>query len=478
MADHDEYRSPLVGRYAGPSMRARFSARTRISTWRDLWIWLAEAEQALGLDISDAQIAAMKAGRDNINFEKAAEYEARFRHDVMAHVYAFGDAAEDARGVIHLGATSCYVTDNADIVLQRSALRELRATLASAIHALSAFAKKHASTPCLAYTHFQPAQPTTMGKRACLWIQDFVSDLQAFEALDAQFPFLGSKGTTGTQASFLTLFEGDHDKCLALDKKIAELAGFEAPVDVSGQTYPRKWDFTLVSALAGVAVSAARFSNDVRLLSGHRELAEPFASEQIGSSAMAYKQNPMRSERIASLARHVTSLANDASGTAAAQWLERTLDDSAVRRIFIPEAFLGCDAILRLVINIAGGLHVNEAVTAARLAHELPFMATEEVLMRAVKAGGDRQVLHEAIRKHSLAAKERVLAGARENDLVARMKRDDAFANVKDQLDDLLDPRRHVGRAPEQTETYLRDVVEPLLTNYKDVLETQVTLRV
>ena len=478
MPSHDEYRSPLVGRYAGASMRQRFSARSRILTWRDLWIWLAEAEQALGLDISDAQIAAMKAGRERIDFDKAAEYEARFRHDVMAHVYAFGDVAEVARGVIHLGATSCYVTDNADIVLQRDALRELRATLASAVHALTTFATAHAHTPCLAYTHFQPAQPTTMGKRACLWIQDFIADLRVLEALDTQFPFLGSKGTTGTQASFLTLFEGDHEKCMALDQKIATLAGFDRPVDVSGQTYPRKWDYTLVGALAGVAVSAARFSNDIRLLSGHREVAEPFAAEQIGSSAMAYKQNPMRSERIASLSRHVMALAGDASATASGQWLERTLDDSAVRRIFIPEAFLGCDAILRLVINIASGLHVNEAVSTARLSHELPFMATEEVLMRGVKAGGDRQVLHEAIRKHSLAAKEHVLRGAPNNDLVERLRGDPAFALIVEELDQLLDPRRHVGRAPEQTEAFLEDVVQPLLAHYKDSLETKVTLRV
>jgi adenylosuccinate lyase len=400
----DEYRSPLVSRYAGPEMRRLFSERHRIECWRRLWIWLAESQQELGLEIGEDQLAAMRAAVGDIDFEKAAEYESRFRHDVMAHVHAYGDVAPAARGVIHLGATSCYVTDNADAMVLRDALELLERSTAEAIAALRAFADSTKSVACLAYTHFQPAQPTTFGKRACLWLQDFLADLRAINRSVGEVPFLGSKGTTGTQASFLALFDGDAEKCVALDELVARKAGFLRPLPVSGQTYPRKADYTIVSVLGGVAVSATRFSNDVRLLSGLREMAEPFEKEQIGSSAMAYKQNPMRSERIAALARHVLALVPEAAATAAGQWLERTLDDSAARRIYLPEAFLGVDAVLRLVVNVARGLHVNEAVATARLRKELPFMATEEILMQAVKAGGDRQALHERIRQHSLAA--------------------------------------------------------------------------
>ncbi|MDJ0974328.1 MAG: adenylosuccinate lyase [Planctomycetota bacterium] len=475
---HDEYESPLVTRYAGRGMRKLFSARHRIEAWRQLWIWLAEAERDLGLEIDEAQLAAMRDARDDIDFDQAAEFEARFRHDVMAHVHTYGEAAPEARGVIHLGATSCYVTDNADAMVIREALEQVEVSLAEAIDAYAAFAKETADVPCLAFTHFQPAQPTTVGKRACLWLQDLLSDLEAIHEAVGKVPFLGSKGTTGTQASFLALFDGDEQKCLALDKAIAEKAGFPAPVPVSGQTYPRKADYAICAALGGVAVTAHRIANDIRLLSGLRELAEPFEKEQIGSSAMAYKQNPMRSERITALARHVIALVPEAANTAAEQWLERTLDDSAARRIYLPEAFLGVDAILRLLANVGRGLHVNRAVARARLVRELPFMATEEILMRAVKAGGDRQVLHEQIRVHSLAAKDRILEGAAKNDLMERIAGDDAFAAVKDELEGLLEPERFVGLAPQQTRAFLADHVEPALAPYRSRLGADVSIKV
>ncbi|MCP5065469.1 MAG: adenylosuccinate lyase [bacterium] len=475
---HDEYESPLVTRYAGKDMRRLFSARVRIKAWRQLWIWLAEAEQELGLEIKDEQLAAMRTAHEDIDFDKAAEYEARFRHDVMAHVHAFGDVAPAAKGVIHLGATSCYVTDNADAMVLRAALREVERGLAEAIRTLADFAERTKAIPCLAFTHFQPAQPTTVGKRACLWIQDLLTDLQAIQRAADEVPFLGSKGTTGTQASFLTLFDEDAERCEKLDQLIATKAGFAAPVAVSGQTYPRKADYTIVAALGGVAVTAHRIANDIRLLSGLRELAEPFGKEQIGSSAMAYKQNPMRSERITALARHVMALVPAAAMTAAEQWLERTLDDSAARRLYLPEAFLGVDAVLRILANVGQGLHVNEEVVRARLVKELPFMATEEILMRAVKAGGDRQALHEQIRQHSLAAKERVLGGAPENDLIDRIRADDAFAAVRGELDDLMRPERFVGLSTRQCERFLAEHVEPTLAPLSDKIGASVELHV
>lgn len=475
---HDEYQSPLVTRYAGRRMRRLFSAHHRIRCWRKLWIWLAEAEQSLGLEITDEQINEMRAAEPNIDFEKAADFEARFRHDVMAHVHTFGEAAPSASGVIHLGATSCYVTDNADSMVLRDGLELVELAVAEAIDALASFAGRTGDVPCLAFTHFQPAQPTTVGKRACLWIQDLLADLDAVRAVKAQVPFLGSKGTTGTQASFLALFEGDAEKCLTLDRLIAEKAGFSAPIPVSGQTYPRKADYTICAVLGGIAVTAHRIANDIRLLSGLRELAEPFEKEQIGSSAMAYKQNPMRSERITALARHVLALVPEAANTAAEQWLERTLDDSAARRIYLPEAFLGTDATLRLLANVGRGLHVNAKVARSRLERELPFMATEEILMRAVKAGGDRQLLHEQIRVHSLAAKERVLEGAQENDLMDRIADDPAFAAVKDELEGMLEPERFVGLAPNQCAAFLADHVEPALAPYRDRLGGDVSISV
>ncbi|MDA1194960.1 MAG: adenylosuccinate lyase [Planctomycetota bacterium] len=475
---HDEYQSPLVTRYAGRAMRQLFSERHRIETWRRLWIGLAESQQTLGLAISDEQIEEMHKAVAVIDFAKAAAYEARFRHDVMAHVHAFGDVAPQARGVIHLGATSCFVTDNADAMILRDGLSLIEASVAEAVAALRGFAERSAGVPCLAYTHFQPAQPTTFGKRACLWIYDLLEDLKAIAHAKTNVPFLGSKGTTGTQASFLALFEGDAEKCEQLDELTAKKAGFLRALPVSGQTYPRKADYTIVAALGGVAVSATRFANDVRLLSGLREVAEPFEKEQIGSSAMAYKQNPMRSERITALARHLMALVPEAASTASAQWLERTLDDSAARRIFLPEAFLAADAVLRLVINVARGLHVNEAVARARLVKELPFMVTEEIMMLAAKAGGDRQSLHERIRQHSLAAKERIVAGAERNDLIERLRGDDAFAAVRDQLDGMLDPTRFTGLAERQTGRFLTGHVDPALEPYLEGLGREVDIRV
>ena len=477
-SSHDEYVSPLSTRYASQAMRTLFGERRRIETWRTVWIWLAEAQRELGLAVSETQLQALRGARGEIDFEKAAAYEEKFRHDVMAHVHCFGDAAPAARGVIHLGATSCYVTDNADALLVREALRLTARALAGAIDGLAAFARKHARTACLAYTHFQPAQPTTMGKRACLWLQDLVDDLHEVERAAERVPFLGSKGTTGTQASFLALFAGDAAKVRSLDELVATKAGFAAPVPVSGQTYSRKADYQVLSVLGAVAVSASKFANDVRLLSGNAEVSEPFESGQIGSSAMAYKRNPMRSERVNALARHVLALAGEAGSMASAQWLERTLDDSASRRIVLPEGFLTVDGILRLVTNVGRGLVVNEAVVRARLMKDLPFMATEDLLTKAAAAGGDRQALHERVRVHSLAAREKLLAGAETNDLLARLKGDPAFAKVKGDLDALAEPLNFVGLAPQQTERFLADHVERALTPYRAHLGAAVDLKV
>ncbi len=474
---HDEYENPLATRYAGRAMRTLFSARERVRTWRRLWIHLAEAEQALGIAITDAQIAELRAGLETIDFDAAARYEARFRHDVMAHVHCYGDVAPSARGIVHLGATSCYVTDNADAIVMREALHLVELGLAETIAALAAFARKHRALPCLAYTHFQPAQPTTVGKRACLWLQDFVDDLAEVRRIAADVPFLGSKGTTGTQASFLSLFDGDAAKVEALDLDVARRAGFASAVPVSGQTYSRRADWKVMAVLGGVAISVTRFANDVRLLSGANEVAEPFEAEQIGSSAMAYKRNPMRSERATSLARYLLSLVPAAGATAAAQWLERTLDDSAARRLFLPEGFLCADAILRLATNVARGLVVNEGVVRARLLAELPFMATEEILMHGVKAGGDRQVLHEHIRRHSLDARAVVLGGGK-NDLLARLEGDAAFASVRGELASMADPARFIGLAPRQVDRYLAEHVDPILARYRDRVGADVRIDV
>ncbi len=477
MSEHDEYENALATRYAGADMRRLFSPRHRILTWRRLWIWLAQAEHALGLAVTPAQIAELEAGLETIDFDAAARYEKRFRHDVMAHIHAYGDVAPSARGILHLGATSCYVTDNADALLVREALRLVELGLAEAIAAIATFAAKHRATPCLAYTHFQPAQPTTVGKRASLWLLDLLDDLKEVRRAIEDVPFLGSKGTTGTQASFLSLFDGDADKVEALDLDVARRAGFAAPVPVSGQTYSRRADYKVMSVLGGIGISVTRFANDVRLLSGSNELAEPFEEEQIGSSAMAYKRNPMRSERMTSIARFLLGLVPTAGATAAAQWLERTLDDSAARRLFLPEAFLSTDAILRLLGNVSRGLVVNEAVVRARLVAELPFMATEEVLMRGVRAGGDRQVLHERIRRHSLDARKAVLEG-KPNDLLARLKGDEAFAPVRGEIDAMVDPARFVGMAPRQVDRFLAEHVEPAVAPYRGRLGGDVRIDV
>ena len=474
---HDEYENALATRYAGEPMRRLFSARHRILTWRRLWISLAESERALGLAVTEEQIAAMRAGLERIDFEAAARYEKRFRHDVMAHVHAFGDAAPAARPILHLGATSCYVTDNADALVMREALGLVATGLANAVAALAAFAARWKDLPCLAYTHFQPAQPTTVGKRACLWLYDLVDDLAEVERAARTIPFLGSKGTTGTQASFLALFDGDAAKVEALDRDVAKRSGFDSSVPVSGQTYSRRADWKVMAVLGGVAISATRFANDVRLLSGLAELSEPFEDEQIGSSAMAYKRNPMRSERMTSLARYLLALVPAAGANAAGQWLERTLDDSAARRLFLPEGFLAADAVLRLVSNVGHGLVVNEAVIRARLAAELPFMATEEILMRGVKAGGDRQTLHEVIRRHSLEARQSVLSG-KGNDLLGRLRGDAAFAKVRGDLDGMADPARFVGLAPRQVERFLAEHVEPALAPYRGRLSAEAAIEV
>jgi adenylosuccinate lyase len=461
---HDRYQTPFGERYASAAMLELFGARRRIGLWRRLWIALAEAEQELGLAIPGGAIAAMKAAADTIDFAKAAEYESRFRHDVMAHVHTFGDAAPAARPFIHLGATSAYVTDNADLIILKHALGLIEARLGEALKALRRFAERYRALPTLAFTHFQPAQFTTVGKRATLWMQDLAADLAEIRHRQDTLAFLGCKGTTGTQASFLDLFHGDHAKVRQLDRLVARKMGFERLLPVSGQTYPRKIDAQVLSALAGVAHSAAKLANDLRLLQHLGEVLEPFGSEQIGSSAMAYKRNPIRAERIVSLARYVMHLPANTDETAAQQWFERTLDDSANRRIVLPEAFLALDAILILLANVAGGLEVREAVIRRRVLNELPYMASERCLMLGVTAGGDRQALHEVIRRHAMDVAKAIAEEGAQNDLLARLAADPAFkgADVAGVAQD-LDPRHFVGRAPEQVDEFLHDVVDPLL---------------
>jgi adenylosuccinate lyase len=460
----DGYVSPLATRYASPAMQRLWGAATRVGLWRRLWIALAEAEAELGLAIPAEALAQMKAHADDVDFARAAEYEARFRHDVMAHVHAFGDVAPAARPFIHLGATSAFVTDNADLVVMRDALRLVAGRLAAALRALRGVALRHRALPTLAYTHLQPAQLTTVGKRAALWMQGFAADLEDVRHRGATLAFLGCKGTTGTQASFLDLFAGDHERVRRLDRLVAEKMGFARLAPISGQTYPRKTDAQVLGALAGAAQSAAKFAADLRLLQHLGEVLEPFEAEQIGSSAMAYKRNPMRAERVASLARYAMHLPPNAAETAAQQWFERTLDDSANRRLVLPEAFLAVDAILVLVRDIVGGLEVREPVIRAHVRRELPFMATERCLMLGVQAGGDRQALHEVVRRHSLAVAQAIAEHGSPNDLLERLARDPAFARVDIAgLARTLDPAGFVGRAPEQVDEFVRDVVDPLL---------------
>ena len=465
---HDVYDNPLISRYASNEMSRLWSPQIRHSTWRRLWVALAEAERELGLDISQTQVDELRAHVDDIDFAAAAAYEKRLRHDVMAHVHAYGDQCPTARSIIHLGATSCYVTDNADLLLIRQGLEIVRAKLVAVIDHLAAFATEYRALPCLGYTHLQPAQPTTVGKRATLWCYDLVLDLEDLEHRIAALKLRGVKGTTGTQATFLALFKGDHSRVEALDKLVCSKLGMDAAYAVTGQTYSRKVDAQVLDVLSGLAQSGHKFGSDMRLLQSRKELEEPFEKEQIGSSAMAYKRNPMRSERLCSLARFIMSLTSSAAQTMATQWMERTLDDSANRRLIIPQGFLATDAILALYRNVVDGLVVYPKVIEKHLQEELPFMATEEILMAGVQAGGDRQDLHERIRVHSQEAAKQVKQEGLENDLIARLQQDAAFAKVD--LTGALEAHRFVGRAPEQVDGFVRDVVEPIRSKYREAL--------
>ena len=466
----DQYISPLSERYASKEMQYIFSEDNKFRTWRRLWIALAETEKELGLDITDEQIAEMKAAQDDINYDVARAREKVVRHDVMSHVYAFGQQCPHAKGIIHLGATSCYVGDNTDVIIMREAMRLVRTKLINVISVLKDFAVQYKDLPTLAFTHYQPAQPTTVGKRATLWINDLMMDLSDLDYMLSQLKLLGSKGTTGTQASFLELFDGDHEKCRKADKMIAQKMGFKECFPVSGQTYSRKLDARVMNVIAGIAASAHKFSNDIRLLQHMKEIEEPFEKTQIGSSAMAYKRNPLRSERLASLARYVMIDLTNTYQTAAEQWFERTLDDSANKRLSIPEGFLAIDGILDLYLNIADGLVVYPKVIEAHLRSELPFMATENIMMDAVKAGGDRQELHERIRQHSMAAGRVVKEEGKPNDLLERIAADPAFGMTLEQLEAHLEPSAYVGRAPQQVEEYISEVVQPMLDENSDVL--------
>ena len=467
---HEKYMSPLSERYASKEMQYIFSPDKKFTTWRKLWIALAEAERELGLPITEEQIEEMKAHQNDINYEEAKAREKEVRHDVMSHVYAYGLQCPKAKGIIHLGATSCYVGDNTDLIIMTEGLRLVREKLINVIAELARFADTWKSQPTLAFTHFQPAQPTTVGKRACLWIQELLLDLEDLDHVIGSMKLLGSKGTTGTQASFLELFDGDHEKCRILDQKIAEKMGFSSCYPVSGQTYSRKVDTRVLSVLAGIASSAHKFSNDIRLLQHLKEIEEPFEKSQIGSSAMAYKRNPMRSERIASLANYVMSDVMNPMLTASTQWFERTLDDSANKRISIPEAFLAVDGILDLYLNVVDGLVVYPKVIEKHLMAELPFMATENIMMDAVKAGGDRQELHEKIRTLSMEAGRQVKAEGKDNNLLELIAADPAFNLSLEQLKAAMDPSRYVGRAPRQVEEFLQETVHPLLQENEAVL--------
>jgi len=451
----DKYENPLCKRYASDEMQNIFSDDNKFSTWRKLWVALAESQSDLGLDISQLQINELKQNIDNINYQTAAKIEKEIRHDVMAHIKAYGEQCPTAAPIIHLGATSCYVGDNTDIILQRQALLLIKKLLINAIAELYSFAEKHKSQPCLAFTHFQAAQPTTVGKRATLWIQELLFDLEHLDFVLTRLKLLGCKGTTGTGASFLALFEGDHKKVKQLEQKIAEKMDFAEAYPVSGQTYSRKVDYFIVSVLSGIAQSAYKFSNDIRLLSHLKEVDEPFETGQVGSSAMAYKRNPMRSERIASLARYVIVDSLNPALTASSQWLERTLDDSANKRISTPEAFLAVDSILALMINITKGLTVYPKIMEKHLTEELPFMATENILMHCVKKGGDRQNLHEQIRTHSMEATKQIKLHGGENDLIERICNDTTFNLTKNELEKILNAENFTGRAKEQTEEFL-----------------------
>lgn len=466
----NEYESPLNSRYASKEMKEIFSPDKKFKTWRKLWIALAESEKELGLDITQEQIDELKAHKDDINYDVAREREKLVRHDVMAHVYAYGTQCPKAKGIIHLGATSCFVGDNTDIILMVEAMKLIRTKVLSVINKLSKFAMKYKDMPTLGFTHFQAAQTTTVGKRATLWIQDLMMDLEQIDFVLSNAKLLGSKGTTGTQASFMELFEGDTEKVKKLDNMIAEKLGYSGVFAVSGQTYTRKLDSIFVNVLSGIAQSCTKFSNDMRLLQHLKEMEEPFEKNQIGSSAMAYKRNPMRSERMASLARYIMVDALNPAITASAQWFERTLDDSANKRIAIPEAFLACDAILNIYINVSGGLVVYPKVIERHLMEELPFMATENIMMDAVKNGGDRQELHERIRELSMEAAAVVKQEGGKNDLIERIAKEPMFGMSLEDLKKVLEPKNFVGRAPQQVEEYITEQVMPVLDKNKDSL--------
>ena len=464
--DKSKYISPFSSRYAGDKMQSLFSDEMRVRTWRRLWISLARRQGQLGLPITDTQLTQLEEYAENIDFERAAFFEGELRHDVMAHVHAYGEQCPAAAPIIHLGATSAYVVDNGDLIIQRVAMELVRDKLAQVVANLAAFAHEHKALPTLGFTHFQPAQLTTVGKRACLWMHDLLMDLEEIDFVLGSLKFLGSKGTTGTHASFLELFDGNGGKVKELESLIACDFGFEAVYAVSGQTYSRKVDARMVNALGQVAQSAAKFANDLRLLAHLKEMEEPFESKQIGSSAMAYKRNPMRAERVNALSRYVITQGQNTAATASAQWLERTLDDSANKRIAVPESFLAIDGVLNLLINITGGLVVYPKMIHRHVMAELPFMATENIMMDGVKRGGDRQQLHEAIRVHSMAAAAQVKEQGAENDLLERIAADPAFDTSLSQLQALLNPENFTGRAVEQTEEFLRDQVQPVLDKY------------
>ena len=462
----DSYISPLSTRYASEEMQHVFSDNFKFRTWRRLWISLAKAEKALGLDITDEQIEELERNKDNVNFDVAEERERLVRHDVMSHVYAYGQQCPKAKGIIHLGATSCYVGDNTDVIILREASKIVLKKAAQVLKNLSAFAEEYKSLPCLAYTHLQPAQLTTVGKRATLWMYELSQDIENLEYQLSRLLLLGSKGTTGTQASFMELFEGDEEKVKKLEALIAEDMGFSGCVPVSGQTYSRKVDAYFLSALSGFAQSAYKFANDLRILQSFEEMEEPFEKNQIGSSAMPYKRNPMRSERICALARYVIVDSINPGITAGTQWFERTLDDSANKRISVAEAFLAVDAILNIYINVTSGLVVYDKVVTRRVMDKLPFMATEDIMMESVKRGGDRQALHEALRVHSHAAAAKVKLEGGKNDLIDRIAQDGLFPLTKEEIEAHLDPAKYIGRSVSQVDEFLKDVIAPILSRY------------
>mmetsp|Transcript_8690 Transcript_8690/g.12963 ORF Transcript_8690/g.12963 Transcript_8690/m.12963 type:complete len:479 (-) Transcript_8690:7-1443(-) len=470
---NDKYTHPLTSRYASEGMSKVWSPMTKFSTWRRLWIALATAEKELGLKIDQKQIDQMKSKINDIDFEYARAQEKKLRHDVMSHIHTFAKACPDAAPIIHLGATSCFITDNTELTQIKSALNMIELRLVRVISELKKMVLKYKDMPTLGFTHYQPAQLTTVGKRATLWLQDFLMDLHALTALNDNLPFRGVKGTTGTQASYLALFNGDHKKVKTLDKRVAELMGFSKTIPVSGQTYTRKIDFQVTSVLSGIAQSANKMANDIRLLMNLRELEEPFGKSQVGSSAMAYKRNPMRSERVCSLARYVISLTANTAHTHATQWFERTLDDSANRRMVLPESFLAVDSILLIITNVVSGIHVWPHVIQKRVMEALPFMATENILMACVKKGGNRQDLHEAIREHSMEAAKVMKDKGGECDLLSRIAKDESFKAVHATLNDIVNPKLYTGRSSQQAQEFIDTEVEPVLKKYSEVLEKE-----